>query len=96
MSIPTGSVKYSQVGPVTHYLGWLTIARRGAGFDTRHGAANKEPSVPSQADGATAYYRDGEANIAWVDGHLSARDSLRINDKYKWRHLWDPTRSGDD
>jgi prepilin-type N-terminal cleavage/methylation domain-containing protein/prepilin-type processing-associated H-X9-DG protein len=88
--------QHQQVGPVTHYLGWFTIARRGAGFDTRHGAVHQEPTVPSQADGFTAYYRDGEANIAWVDGHLSARRSVQINDKYKWRHLWDPARSGAD
>ena len=55
-----------------------------------------EPSVPSVADGFTAFYRDGEANIAWVDGHVSSRNSLQINDKYGWRHLWDATRTGGD
>jgi prepilin-type N-terminal cleavage/methylation domain-containing protein/prepilin-type processing-associated H-X9-DG protein len=88
--------QHQEVGPVTHYVGWLTIARRGAGFDTRHGATNKEPTVPSEADGHTAFYRDGEANIAWVDGHVSSRTSPQINDKYRWRNLWDATRSGDD
>jgi prepilin-type N-terminal cleavage/methylation domain-containing protein/prepilin-type processing-associated H-X9-DG protein len=85
--------RHPQVGPVTHYVGWLLIARWGSGFDTRHGAINTEPTVPSVADGFTAFYRAGEANIAWVDGHVSARDSLQINDKYGLRHLWDATRS---
>lgn len=86
--------QHRQVGPVTHYLGWWAIAQHGSGFDTRHGAGDQEPTVPSKAGGRTAYYRDGEANIGWVDGHVSSRSSPQINDKYRWRHLWDATRSG--
>ena len=87
---------HPEVGPVTHYVGWLLIAIRGSGFDTRHGAMSGEPTVPSEADGFTAFYRDGEANIAWVDGHVSPRSSRQINEKYGRRHLWDATRTEGD
>ena len=84
-----------RVGPVSHYVGWWCMASRGSGFDTRHGAMGKEPTVPFVENGKTALYRSGKANIAWVDGHVSARTSPQINDKFEWRHLWDPTRSGE-
>ena len=78
------------VGPIGHYLGWAAIAQHGAGVDTRHGASSVEPTVPSTYEGYRAYYRDGRGNIAWVDGHVSARTSKEINEKGRWRYLWDP------
>jgi prepilin-type N-terminal cleavage/methylation domain-containing protein/prepilin-type processing-associated H-X9-DG protein len=81
---------HPDVGPIGHYLGWAAIAKHGAGVDTRHGAGSVEPTVPSRYGGYTAYYRDGRGNIAWVDGHVTARTSKQINEKARWRHLWDP------
>jgi prepilin-type processing-associated H-X9-DG protein len=78
---------HPDVGPVGHYLGCAAIAQHGAGVDTRHGASSVEPSVPSTYDGYTAYYRDGRGNIAWVDGHVTARTSKEINEKARWRYL---------
>ena len=75
-----------------HYLGWGFIARRGAGVDTRHGARSDNPNVPSTYNGETAYYLDGRGNLAWVDGHVTARISNQINDLVRWRRYWDPTQ----
>ncbi len=79
---------YPEVGPVGHYLGWRAMARRGSGVDTRHFASGA--TVPSTYRGQTAYYPDGWGNIAWVDGHVSARTSRQINDIARWQPLWDP------
>ena len=83
---------HPDVGPIGHYLGWAAIAKHGAGVDTRHGTSSVEPSVPSTYQGDTAYYRNGRGNIAWVDGHVTARTSKEINEKARWRWLWDPTQ----
>lgn len=78
---------------VGHYLGWAAMTTRGAGVDTRHGASASVPTVPSSHGGHTSFYLDGRGNIAWVDGHVTARTSLEINQKVRWRHLWDPTQT---
>ena len=70
---------------------WHGMARVGGGVDPRHGATGL-PSVPSTYGSHTSYYLNGNANILWVDGHVTARKSLEINDVVKWRHLWDPTQ----
>lgn len=73
-----------------NYVGWPGIARRTAGVDTRHGATSIVPSVPSTYNGDMSLYLDGAGSIAWVDGHVSLRESPKINSVDDWRFLWDP------
>jgi prepilin-type N-terminal cleavage/methylation domain-containing protein/prepilin-type processing-associated H-X9-DG protein len=71
------------------HVTWHGMARVGGGVDTRHGASGV-PTVPSTYAGDTSYYLNGSGNVLWVDGHVTARSSLQINDIVEWRHLWDP------
>lgn len=76
------------VDSVGHYLGWRAMVTHGAGVDTRHRARGGR--VPSSHAGQTAYYADGTGNIGWVDGHVSARSSLQINQTVEAQRFWDP------
>lgn len=68
---------------------WHGMAVVGGGVDTRHHTIGVA-TVPCSYRGRTSYYLNGSGNVLWVDGHVTGRTSLEINQVVRWRQMWDP------
>lgn len=69
-----------------HVLDWEWIAKFGYGVETRHKSKNRNIRYEYKDDAFDFY--DGVGNIGWVDGHVSSKISLQINDIDKFMNHW--------